>query len=484
MEIMRDFVLTVDGAASHRGGSFSVDDPAAGVPFAEAPDATDAELESAVAAAERAYATWRMDDGARRTAMIKSAETLERYATELGPLLTREQGKPLSDAIGEIQIAATWLRYYADLELSAEVIRDDEVARVEVLRQPMGPVAAITPWNVPIALAFWKIAPALRAGNTVVLKPSPFTPLTTLKIGELLATVLPPGVLNVITGRDPLGAKLTAHPSIRKITFTGSTATGRHVAAAAAADLKRVTLELGGNDPAIVLDDADPEEVAAGIFISAMTNAGQVCVAVKRVYVPRAIHDDVVDALIYQSAGMTMGNGMEPGVRMGPVNNLPQLNRVTGLVDAAVAEGAKSVVGGEATDGPGYFYPPTVLTGANDSMEIVTEEQFGPALPVIAYDDLNQVVAQANASHYGLGSSIWTSDPDRGFSVGRNLVAGTTWINAHALLPAEHPFGGVKWSGIGLENGPWGLKEFTDVHLMYQNRYDLYRRLVRVKEEQ
>lgn len=484
MEFTRDFVLTIDGASSHLGGTFPVDDPATGAPFAEAPDATDAELEAAVASAERAYHHWRADEEARRSAMLCAADILEKNLAHLGHLLTREQGKPLSDAVGEIQVAAAWLRYYAGLELTSEIIRDDETARVEVLRQPLGPVAAITPWNVPVALAFWKIAPALLAGNTVVLKPSPFTPLTTLKVGELLASVLPAGVLNVISGRDPLGAKLTAHPGIRKITFTGSTETGRHVAAAAAADLKRFTLELGGNDPAIVLDDADPEEVAAGIFISAMANAGQVCVAVKRVYVPWSMHDDVVDALVHQASGMVMGNGLEPGVRMGPVNNRPQLQRVSGLVDSAIAAGAKPVVGGARSEGPGYFYSPTVLTGADDSMSIVAEEQFGPALPIVAYDDLDQVIAQANSSHFGLGSSVWTSDPDRGYSVGRRLEAGTTWVNAHSLLLPEHPFGGVKWSGIGLENGPWGLHEFTDVHVMYQNRYDLYRPLVRVKKEQ
>jgi acyl-CoA reductase-like NAD-dependent aldehyde dehydrogenase len=483
MKIARDFVHTIDGLGSHRGGTFAVVEPATGVPFADSPDATAAELEAAVAAAERAFVAWRVDDEERCALMLKCADALEDKAQHLGALLTREQGKPLGDAVSEIHIAATWLRYYAGLDLGSEVLRDDEAARVEVLRQPLGPVAAITPWNVPVALAFWKVAPALRAGNTVVLKPSPYTPLTTLKIGELLASILPAGVLNVVAGLDPLGAKLTAHPAIRKITFTGSTETGRRVATAAAADLKRVTLELGGNDPAIVLDDADPEDVAAGIFISAMSNAGQVCVAVKRVYVPRAMHDDVIDALCYQASGMVMGNGLEAGVRMGPVNNKPQLDRVAGLVDAAVTAGAKAVVGGAQQDGPGYFYAPTVLTGADDSMAVVAEEQFGPALPVVAYDDVNDVIAQANSSHFGLGSSVWTRDPERGYALGRDLVAGTTWINAHAFLPPEHPFGGVKWSGVGLENGPWAIHEFTDVHVMYENRHDTYRPLVRVKEE-
>jgi acyl-CoA reductase-like NAD-dependent aldehyde dehydrogenase len=427
-------------------------------------------LESAVAAASRAFLDWRRDDAARREYLRRAAARLEAEAPRLGPILTQEQGKPRNDAVMEIGIAANWLRYYADLETSSEVIQDDEYARIEVTRAPLGPVAAITPWNVPIALAFWKVAPALRAGNSVVLKPSPYTPVTTLLIGELLADVLPPGVLNVVSGLDPLGARLTQHPDIRKITFTGSTATGRKVALAAAADLKRVTLELGGNDPAIVLDDADPESVAAGIFISAMANSGQICVAVKRAYVPRRIYGDVVDSIVGLAKSFKVGNGLDDGVMFGPVNNRPQVERVAGLVSDAVAAGATAVVGGERSAGPGYFYPLTVLTGVDDSMGIVAEEQFGPALPVLPYDDVSEAIARANDSHFGLGSSIWTSDVERGVALGRDIAAGTTWINTHALLPPSAPFGGVKSSGLGLENGPWGLHEFTTVHVLHQNR--------------
>jgi acyl-CoA reductase-like NAD-dependent aldehyde dehydrogenase len=482
---MGRYVLTIAGQPSAAGGSFEVVNPATGLPFAEAPDCTDAELEAAVGAAEQAYRSWRRDDAARSAAMLRAADVLDAHADELGRLLTTEQGKPLSDGVMEIGIAAHWLRYYANLELSTEVIRDDDFAHVEVLRQPLGPVAAITPWNVPIALAFWKVAPALRAGNTVVLKPSPFTPLTTLEVGRLLADVFPAGVLNVIAGRDPLGAKLTAHPAIRKISFTGSTATGRRVAAAAAADLKRVTLELGGNDPAIVLDDADPEDVAAGIFVSAMTNSGQICVAVKRVYVPRAMHGDLVDALAAQADNVRLGDGLHEGVTHGPINNRPQFERVRGLVESALRSGARTVTGGDAVDGGGYFFPPTILTDVDEQMEVVAEEQFGPVLPVLAYDDLEETLARVNDSHYGLGSSIWTADLERGADVALDVVAGTTWINTHCMLPPENPFGGVKWSGIGLENGPWGLHEFTDVHVVYQNRFkDLYRGLVLSAEEE
>jgi acyl-CoA reductase-like NAD-dependent aldehyde dehydrogenase len=303
-----------------------------------------------------------------------------------------------------------------------------------------------------------------------VLKPSPFTPLTSLRIGELLAGVLPPGVLSVISGRDPLGARLTAHPAIRKISFTGSTATGKKVAIAAAGDLKRVTLELGGNDPAIVLDDADPAEIAPGQFSSAFANNGQVCIAIKRVYVPRALYGDVVDALAAHARQAKVGDGFAEGVTQGPVNNAPQFARVSGLVEAALGAGATAVTGGRPVEGPGYFYEPTILTGVTEDMAVVAEEQFGPALPVLPYDDLGDAVARANNSHFGLGSSVWTADPQRGAELAREIHAGTTWINTHQVVTPAVPFGGVKWSGIGVENGLLGLHEFTDVHVIYQAR--------------
>ncbi|MGQ4599069.1 aldehyde dehydrogenase family protein [Nocardia sp. R6R-6] len=467
---MPNFSMTIGGEQVAGEATFAVINPATGQPFAEAPDCSTSQLDSAVAAAEKAYVSWRTDESARREAMLRAADRLEAEAENLGRILTQEQGKPLSQAALEFTVSAYWLRYYATLETPAEVLQDDDKAYVEVLRQPLGPVAAITPWNVPVALGFWKVAPALRAGNTVVLKPSPFTPLATLKVGEVLADVLPPGVLNVVSGLDPLGAKLTAHPAIRKISFTGSTATGRKVAIAAAEGLKRVTLELGGNDPAIVLDDADPQTVAAGIFASAMVNTGQICVAVKRTYVPRNLYGDVVAALVDQANAAKVGNGLEAGVEYGPLNNKPQLDRVAGLVSDAVGAGATVAAGGPTLAGPGYFYAPTILTDVTDDMAIVAEEQFGPALPVLPYDDVPEVIARANASHFGLGSSIWTGDPQRGLELARQIEAGTTWINSHIVLPPSVPFGGVKSSGIGVENGIWGLHEFTDVHVVHQIR--------------
>ena len=304
----------------------------------------------------------------------------------------------MADAGIEVLASSIWLQYFANLELSTQVIQDDASAYVELARRPLGVVAAITPWNFPLTLAFWKIAPALLAGNTLVLKPSPFTPLTTLKVGEILRDVFPPGVVNIVSGGDTLGASMTTHPVPRKISFTGSVETGKKVAQSAAPDLKRVTLELGGNDPAIILDDADPALVASAIFNGAFANNGQVCSAIKRVYVPEALYDDVVDGLAAEARAIKVGEGNEDGVKLGPINNEPQYERVKELVADALSHGATAVTGGKAMDRPGYFFEPTILTGLSDGTRIVDEEQFGPALPVVPYRDLGDAIDRANAS--------------------------------------------------------------------------------------
>lgn len=467
---MTDFALTIDGERVVADAAFDVVNPATGEPAAQAPDASGAHVDAALAAADRAYRDWRGDEGARRAALLAAADAVAGARDELAPILTLEQGKPLAESVREVKGAVAWLRYYAGLELPREVIQDDERAHVEVVRRPIGPVAAITPWNFPLSLAAWKLAPALRAGNTMVLKPSPYTPLTTLKLGELLRDAFPPGVLNVISGRDPLGARLTEHPLTRKISFTGSVGTGKRVAAAAAPDLKRVTLELGGNDPAIVLEDADVAAIAPRIFWTAFANNGQVCSAVKRVYVPEALHDDLVEALAEQARAARVGDGSAEGTQLGPVNNRPQLERVSELVADALAGGATAAAGGAPVDGPGYFYAPTILSGLSDGARIVDEEQFGPALPIVAYRDVDDAIARANGTHFGLGASVWSSDPDAAAAVADRLDAGTAWINAHLVLQPHQPFGGAKWSGIGVENGPWGLYGFTEVQVRYRSK--------------
>jgi acyl-CoA reductase-like NAD-dependent aldehyde dehydrogenase len=366
--------------------------------------------------------------------------------------------------------AGYWMKYYSRLELPRDVIQDDEQAYAEVIRRPIGVVAAITPWNFPIMLAAWKIAPALLAGNTIVLKPSPFTPRSSLVMGEVLSEVLPPGVLNVVTGGDELGRWMTSHPTPRKISFTGSVATGKHVAAAAAPDLKRVTLELGGNDPAILLDDVDVAAITDKLFTGAFDNSGQICSAIKRVYVPESIHDEVVEALAARAAAAKVGDGMDPASELGPIQNRPQFDRVSGLVADALADGATAVTGGGPIDGPGYFFQPTILTGIAEGTRIVDEEQFGPALPIISYRDIDEVVARANATNFGLSGSVWSADADRAGAVAEQLDCGTAWVNAHVALGPHQPFGGYKWSGVGVENGPWGLAGYTELQVQYRAR--------------
>ncbi len=470
---MTDFVMTVGGETIPTGDSFGVRNPATGEVFAQAPECGREQLDAAFDAASKALRDWKNDEATRRAALLKVADVLMASAGEIAPVLTSEQGKPLADANIEVFAAAIWCQYFANLETPPQIIQDDEQAFVEVVRRPLGVVAAITPWNFPLTLAFWKIAPALLAGNTMVLKPSPFTPLSTLQVGALLRDVLPPGVLNVVSGGDGLGALMTGHPVPRKISFTGSIETGKKVAAAAAPDLKRVTLELGGNDPAIVLDDADPTAVATAIFAGAFNNNGQVCSAIKRVYVPEAMYDEVVDALAEQARAIKVGDGADPESKLGPINNEPQYERVKELVSDALSQGARAASGGHPIDRPGYFFEPTILAGLSDGTRIVDEEQFGPALPVISYRNEGDAVDRANATHFGLSGSVWSEDPERAAAVAAQLECGTAWVNTHLALSPQQPFGGFKWSGVGVENGPWGLAEFTEFQALHRSKVAL-----------
>ena len=467
---MSDFTMTIDAAAAPTAATFDVVNPATNEVYAAAPECSREQLDAAMESAAKAFRDWRADESARRDALRAAAGLLMSSSQAVAPILTAEQGKPISDANIELIAAGMWLQYYADLELPREVIQDDDAAFVEVLRKPLGVVAAITPWNFPLVLAAWKIAPALLAGNTMVLKPSPFTPLATLKMGELLRDVLPPGVLNVVSGGDELGAWMTSHPVPRKVSFTGSVATGKKVAAAAAPDLKRVTLELGGNDPAILLDDVDVAKVADSVFRAAFANNGQVCSAVKRVYVPEALYDDVVSAMATQAKSQKVGDGMDADTQLGPINNRPQFDRVSELVADALKGGATAAAGGKPVDGPGNFFEPTILSDISDGSRIVDEEQFGPALPIISYRDLDDALNRANATHFGLSGSVWSSDPERAAAVAERLECGTAWVNTHLALAPHQPFGGAKWSGIGVENGTWGLLGFTEIQVLHRSK--------------
>jgi acyl-CoA reductase-like NAD-dependent aldehyde dehydrogenase len=463
---MQEFALTIDGKSVAGEKFFGVVNPASGKVFARAADATRGQLDAAMDAAQRAFRAWSRDEKARREALQRCAAAIQAAAADLAKILTQEQGKPLPKALGEVMGSSVWFQYTAGLTIPVEVLQDDANARIEVRRRPLGVVGAITPWNYPLLLAVWKIAPALLAGNTLVLKPSPFTPLSSLRLGEILRDVLPPGVFNVVSGGDELGAWVTSHPAVRKISFTGSIETGKKIALAAAPDLKRMTLELGGNDAAIVLPDVDPKAVADKLFWGAFENSGQICSAIKRLYVHESIYRPLVQELAERAKAVKLGDGLEPDVQLGPVNNQPQFRRVIELVDEARAAGGKVHAGGTPFEGGGYFYPPTLVTDVAEGVRLVDEEQFGPALPVISYRDVDDAIERANATHYGLSGSVWTRDAARGAELAARLECGTAWVNQHLAILPFTPFGGAKWSGIGVENGPWGLLGFTEIQVM------------------
>ncbi|NGY04325.1 aldehyde dehydrogenase family protein [Solimonas terrae] len=469
------YSMTIGGEPVMTTATIPVINPATGSVFAAAPDAGAAELDRAVSAARAAFAGWRATPLAeRRARLIGAAERIEQNARELGALFTREQGRPAGFARQEIHAAAYWFRAMAAIDVPVEIAEDSETRRIEVHHEPLGVVCAIVPWNFPVLLAAWKIAPALVAGNTMVLKPSPFTPLCMLRIAELLRDVLPPGVLNVISGGDALGPMMTAHPGFAKISFTGSTATGKRVMESAARDLKRVTLELGGNDAAIVLPDVDVDAVAEALFFGAFYNTAQVCIATKRLY----IHDDIYDALrdrlhaIARSA--RVGDGALKETQFGPLQNAPQYRRVKQLIEETRAAGHVLLEGGPVPE-QGYFLPLTLVDNPPDDSRVVVEEAFGPILPLLRYRSIDEVVARANASEYGLAGAVWSADVDRALEVARRLDTGTVWINQNLQSTPQAPLGGHKHSGIGVENGLVGLLEFTQTKSIYIPRQAGYK---------
>jgi acyl-CoA reductase-like NAD-dependent aldehyde dehydrogenase len=467
---MPDFTMTIAGKSETSKETFPVLNPANGQLIAQAPECPPELLDAAVTSANEARVPWLADPALRSSALLEIAARVEGNLEELAALITVEQGKPLHEAKEELAGAAGDLRYYAGLNLPVDTVADTDELVVQVLRRPMGVIAAITPWNFPLGTAMSKLAPALAAGCTVVLKPSPYTPLSSLRFGQLVADALPPGVLNIVSGSDSLGSLMTGHPLVRMISFTGSVATGKAIAATAATDLKRVLLELGGNDPAIVLDDADVNAAADGLFANAFANCGQICVAIKRVYAPKALYGQLVDALADRARASRLGDGRDSGTDIGPLCNPVQRDRIKELVGDALQSGIRVAVGGSVTDGPGYFYEPTILAGLNGSERIVVEEQFGPALPIIEYSDIEDAIAQANDSNYGLGASVWTGDPERGRTLAPQVESGTVWVNTHQSGIPGQPFGGLKWSGIGVEGGPWGMLAYTELQAIHANR--------------
>lgn len=461
--------MTIGGRRVQSGSHQQVHNPADGSVVGLSPVGTEDDLEAAVVAAREAFEGWRdTGDDAHASACTAIAKVLTDHAAELSLLLSKEQGKPLKGLGSEFELGgcAAWAGFAATQSLPMRVLEDSARSRIEMHRVPIGVVGSITPWNWPLLIAIWHIVPALRAGNTVVIKPSPFTPLSTLRMIELIAKVLPPGVINVVAGGDSLGAQLTRHPGIGKIVFTGSIPTGKKVMAGAASTLKPLTLELGGNDPGIVLPDANVEQLAEGMFWGAMINSGQTCAALKRLYVHDSVFDRTCSALVDIARRVPMGNGLVETNLLGPLQNQRQFEKVIDLVEDARRHGGAAIVGGAPLPGPGYFYPTTLLTGIEDGVRLVDEEQFGPALPIIRYRDLDDAIERANRGEFGLAASVWGTDPAQLRAVASRLEAGTVYINKHADIAPHVPFGGVKSSGIGREFGDEGLEACTSIKVI------------------
>ncbi|HUK02179.1 MAG TPA: aldehyde dehydrogenase family protein [Steroidobacteraceae bacterium] len=458
-----DFALLIDGELTGAAHALDVINPASGAVFARCPAAGRAELDRAVAAARRAAPAWSARSFEERRALIRQmAQELRAKQNELAELLTREQGKPLGQSRDEIARAAQQAEGMADIRIEPELLQQDANSRIELRYVPLGVVGVITPWNAPVNLAAGPLTAALYTGNTVVLKPSPFTPLTTLKLGEALREVFPPGVLNVLAGGDELGQWMSEHPGIDKISFTGSVATGKKVMASAAQTLKRLTLELGGNDAAIVLDDVNPEAVAPKLFFAAFVNSGQVCMAVKRIYAHERIYDALCRALAAEARNAKVGDGMSADTRLGPIQNKEQYDRVLGILEETRRSGARILAGGEVPAGPGYFLPPTIVADIDESSRLVQEEQFGPIVPILRFSDEEDALRRANDTRYGLSGSVWSADPQRAAALAARLEVGTAWVNQHRATSATVPFGGAKESGLGRQYSVLGLKGYME----------------------
>ncbi|HCJ44874.1 MAG TPA: aldehyde dehydrogenase [Erythrobacter sp.] len=460
---MTDYKNLIDGKMVDNGEWLEVLNPATEQVVGRVPSCGKEELDSAVAAARRAFTQWKKTTAEERQQVVQGiAAAIKENADELYRLLTSEQGKPHAQAQQEIYGAAGLAAAQSTLTLDDVINQDDDTRLSRTRRVPVGVVGGIVPWNFPIMMAIQKIVPALVAGCTIVLKPSPFTPLTTLRVAELIKDVVPAGTVNIITGEDTLGPLITEHPDIDKITFTGSTATGKKIMEGASGDLKRITLELGGNDASIVLPDADVQKVAEQLFWSSFSNAGQVCIAAKRIYIHEDIYDDLSKAIADYAKTVVVGDGSQQGTGVGPIQNKKQYERVLDLIQDAKDNGYKFLTGGDKDpSGTGYYVPITILDNPPEDARIVAEEQFGPVMPLMKFASVDEVIERANNSEYGLAGAVWTKDTDKGVEIAEQLETGTVWINEFMQLSPFAPFGGHKQSGFGAEYGIDGLKEFT-----------------------
>ena len=468
----QSFTMTIGGKAVAGAASYPVINPANGEVIASAPDCSRDELDQAVTAARAAFPGWAARPIAERRAMlIAMADAIDANVETLARLVTAEQGKPLALARFEVGFLTLWLRESARMELPEIVNQDDGERRSVTRRIPLGVVAAILPWNYPIGQNAFKFGPAMLAGNTVIVKPSALTPLANLKLGEILRDIVPAGVLNFISGSDGLGEWVTSHPGFDRISFTGSTRTGRLVMASAAKRLTGVTLELGGNDPAIVMPDVDVKATVEKLFWAAFVNSGQLCLATKRLYVHADIYDAFAAEMAAYARGVVVGEGLTEGVQLGPVSNRQQYDTVVGLIRDAQDKGYRILTGGlPDPSAAGFFVAPTIIDNPPEDARIVQEEQFGPVLPLLKFSDIDDVVARANGTDFGLGASVWSADVDAAFVIAQRLQAGTVWVNEVQHLAPDVPFGGLKQSGLGTESGLAGLLDYTDAQTLTVKR--------------
>ncbi|WP_136661504.1 aldehyde dehydrogenase family protein [Nitratireductor sp. XY-223] len=461
-----DMAMLIGGRFVTSDALIDVINPATEEVFARVPHATETHLDEAVAAAAAAQKQWEKTPMAERRAKVEAlAAAIAERESELARLITLEQGKPLPEAAGEVQWSVGYLGHTATLELPDRVIQDDEAFFIETRHKPLGVVGGIIAWNFPLLLCCWKIGPALMAGNAIVLKPAPTTPVAALKLAEICAEIFPAGLVNIITDNNDLGPKMTAHPGISKIGFTGSSETGKRIMAGAADTMKRVTLEMGGNDPSIVMPDVDVQAAAEKVYAGAFLNAGQVCLAVKRAYVHEDIYDSFCDALVDIAAQAVVGDGLEQGTTIGPIQNKKQFEKVKGYLEDARTHG-RIIAGGATVERQGYFVEPTIVRDVRDGQKVVDEEQFGPILPVISFDDVDDVIERANDCDYGLGGSVHSKDVDRATEIAGQIESGSVWVNQQLNIGPHIPMAGFKGSGLGVEQSVEGLAEYTQMQVI------------------